>query len=96
MIGGSGISTLDDLPDMFVGDMTLTGHIGARECRSTAGYALEYPNPGEANTIVEMPSIKLKKATDGKCFAKIKVNNFTSSSTLSSRVSTTTTGTQSM
>ena len=65
------INALDNLPDMFVGDMTVTGHIGAGECRSTAGYALEYPNPGEANTIVEMSS------NGDKCFTKVIVNKST-------------------
>jgi len=73
-IAGSGTSTLDNLPDMFVGDMTLTGQIGAGECRSTAGYALEYPNPGAANTITPVQSIGFKKPTGGKCFATASTN----------------------
>jgi hypothetical protein len=70
-IAGSGTSTLDSLPDMFAGDLTVPGHIGPGECRSTAGYAIEYPNPGEAVTITEVQSIPFKKPTAGKCFAKV-------------------------
>ena len=66
-IEGSGKSTLDDLPDMFVGDMTLPGRIGPGECRSTARYAMEYPDPGEALTITRVRNIGFKKPTRGKC-----------------------------
>lgn len=70
MITGSGTSTLDDYPDMFVGDLTIRGHIGASECRSTAGVALEYPNPGKEVTITKVSGISFKAATGGKCYAK--------------------------
>jgi len=76
-INGSGTSTLDHLPDMFVGDMTIAGHIGAGECRSTAGFAIQYPNPGEAKTVTEVQSIPFKKPTGGKCVAKASNNKST-------------------
>ncbi|CAM4831415.1 unnamed protein product [Rotaria magnacalcarata] len=69
-IDGPGTSTLDDFPDMFVGDMSLTGHIGPGECRSTAGFSLEYPNSGRALTVTAVGRISFKKPTNGKCFAK--------------------------
>lgn len=69
-ITGRGTSTLDSYPDMFVGDMDLPGHIGAGECRSTAGTALLFPNPGPSSRITETadPKIPFKKPTPGKCF----------------------------
>ena len=73
-IAGSGTSTLADLPDMFVGDMTIAGHIGSGECRSSAGYALEFLNPGNARTVSPVASISFKKPTDGKCYAKASGN----------------------
>ena len=73
-ITGSGTSTLDDLPDMFVGDMTIAGHIGPGECRSSAGYALDYPNPGNARTVTQVVNIPFKKPTGGKCYAKASGN----------------------
>ena len=74
-IEGSGTSTLDDLPDMFVGDMSIPGQIGAGECRSSMGAALEYPNPGAAVTTYKGSNIPFKKATGGKCFPKAtKIN----------------------
>lgn len=77
-IAGSGTSTLDHLPDVFVGDMSIPGHIGAGECRSTAGVALEYHNPGEAVTVTKFDNIGFKKATGGKCYPKAsKVGNTT-------------------
>ncbi|RPB15494.1 hypothetical protein P167DRAFT_465855, partial [Morchella conica CCBAS932] len=45
-ITGSGTSTLEDYPAMYVGDMNIPGQIATGECRSTAGTALLYPNPG--------------------------------------------------
>lgn len=70
MIVGSGNSTLDDLPDMYVGEMNIPGHIGAGECRSVSRAALVYPNPGPAVTVTEMPDIPFKEPTGGNCFAK--------------------------
>ena len=70
MISGSGNSTLDHLPDMFVGDLSIPGHIGPGECRSTLGYGVIYPNPGPALTIVDVPGVILKPPTPGKCYAK--------------------------
>jgi len=64
---------------MFVGDMTLPGQIGLGECRSSAGFALEYPNPGAANTIVAVQGIGFKKPTGGKCFTKASINKTTTS-----------------
>jgi hypothetical protein len=84
MIAGSGTSTLDHLPDMFVGDMTLTRHIGAGECRSTAGYALEYPDPGNAVTVTTVQSIGFKKPSSGKCYAKGTAGESTTSAVPSS------------
>ncbi|KAI5804540.1 extracellular protein, partial [Geopyxis carbonaria] len=49
-ITGSGTSTLDELPDMWVGDQRIPGVIKEGECASTAGSALKYPNPGEKVT----------------------------------------------
>jgi hypothetical protein len=92
LIAGSGTSTLDNLPDMYVGEMTLTGHIRAGECRSTAGYALVYPYPGEANTIVEVPSIGFKKPTGGNCFTKATLNKSNTSTISSSSATTPTRG----
>ncbi len=89
-IAGTGASTLNNLPDMFVGDMTLTGHIGPGECRSTAGFALEFPKPGEATTITQVQSIGFKKPTGGKCFAKASISNNTTSISSISTASTTT------
>lgn len=77
MIEGSGTNTLDDFPDMFVGDMTIAGHIGPGECRSSSRAALEYPNPGKALTISEVQNIPFKKPTDGKCYSKATVSNST-------------------
>lgn len=91
-ITGSGTSTLNDLPDMFVGDMTLPGQIGAGQCRSYSGNAIEFPNPGTAKTITSMPSIGFKKPTGGNCFAKRSSNNQTASSA-STKASVTTTAT---
>lgn len=76
-IDGSGTSTLDNFPEMFVGDMTLTGHIGTGECRSTAGFALEYPNPGRALTSTPVGGIGYKKPTNGKCYPKGSNPNMT-------------------
>jgi len=95
-IAGSGTSILNDLPDMFVGDMTLKGQIGAGECRSTAGYALEYPHPGPATTFVTFDNIGFKKPTGGKCFTR--PNNTTTTTvsgttTTASRTTTTASGT---
>jgi hypothetical protein len=72
---------------MFVGDMTLTGQIGPGECRSTAGYAIEYPNPGAANTITPVQSIQFKKPTGGKCFTKASTNKPTTSASSTPTVS---------
>lgn len=69
-IAGSGASKLDDLPDMFLGDMSIPGHIGAGECRSSGGYALEYPKPGAALTVTQVANVLFKKPTGGKCYAK--------------------------
>ncbi|CAF4176298.1 unnamed protein product, partial [Rotaria magnacalcarata] len=76
-IDGPGASTLDDFPDMFVGDMSLTGHIGPGECRSTAGFSLEYPNSGRALTVTAVGRISFKKPTNGKCFAKASIESST-------------------
>lgn len=76
-ITGKGTSTLDDYPDMFVGDMTLPGQIGPGECRSTAGSALLFPNPGPTSRITETrdPKIPFKKPTGGKCFPPRKAGD---------------------
>ncbi|CCX34395.1 hypothetical protein FPQ18DRAFT_275336 [Pyronema domesticum] len=67
-ITGSGTSTLQDAPDMFLGDMSI-GQIKAGECRSTAGSNVEYPNPGP-NPIKDTTSgIPFKAPTAGQCFA---------------------------
>lgn len=73
-ITGKGTSTLGDYPDMFVGDMTLPGQIGMGECRSTAGAALLFPDPGPASRITEtkVPKIGFRKPTEGRCFAPKK------------------------
>ena len=99
-IAGSGTSTLENLPDMFVGDLTLTGQIGPRECRSFGGFAIEYPNPGEATTVTKVQGIQFKKPTAGKCFTKASGNQSTtaapstlsSSTTASSSITTRTQG----
>lgn len=70
MITGSGNDTLDHLPDMFVGDVTIAGHIGPDECRTTLGYAVVFPDPGTALTITEVPGVIFKEPTAGKCYAK--------------------------
>ena len=70
MITGKGDSTLDHLPDMYLGEMNIPGHIRAGECRSSEGSALVYPNPGPAVTETGMPNIPFKKPTGGNCFAK--------------------------
>jgi hypothetical protein len=69
---GSGTSTLDDLPDMFVGDLSIAGHIGPGECRSTAGYSVQYPDPGPSVTTSNR--VPFKRATRGKCYAKASNN----------------------
>lgn len=69
-ITGSGTSTLDDLPDMFVDDMTLNGQIGVGECRSTSGYTIEYPFPGPSTTFTTFDNIAFKKPTNGNCLTK--------------------------
>lgn len=70
-ITGRGTSTLDTYPDMFVGDMNLPGQIATGECRSTAGTALLFPNPGPRSRITETkdPKIPFMKPTSGNCFA---------------------------
>jgi hypothetical protein len=70
MIAGSGNDTLDHLPDMFVGDLTIAGHINQGECRTTLGYAVVFPDPGAALTITEVPGVIFKEPTPGKCYAK--------------------------
>lgn len=70
MIVGSGNSTLDDRPDMYIGEMTIPGHIGPTECRSVSRAALVYPNPGPDVTEIEMPQIPFKGPSGGNCFAK--------------------------
>jgi hypothetical protein len=77
MITGSGNYTLDHLPDMFVGDLTIAGHIGQDECRTTLGYAVVFPDPGAALTITEVPGVIFKKPTAGKCYAKGSKHNAT-------------------
>ena len=74
MITGSGNSTLDHLADMFVGDLTIAGHIGLGECRTTLGYAVVFPDPGAALTITEVPGVIFKEPTAGKCYAKASKN----------------------
>lgn len=74
-IEGPGTSTLEHLPDMFVGDMTLSGHIGAGECRSTANYAVTYPFPGNAVTVTPVENIPFKAPTGGKCFTRNSRSN---------------------
>jgi hypothetical protein len=66
-IEGSGSSTLNDLPDMFVGDLTKEGVVAENECRSTAGSALKYPNPGNAVTVKEVAGIPFASPTEGTC-----------------------------
>jgi hypothetical protein len=70
-IEDGGSSTLQDHPDMFVGDMVLAGHIKAGECATTGETNLEYPNPGptELVTRTETEGLPFKKPTAGKCFA---------------------------
>lgn len=70
-IAGRGTSTLDAYPDMFVGDMDLPGQIAAGECRSTAGTALLFPDPGPSSRVTEtrVPDIAFKKPTPGRCVA---------------------------
>lgn len=87
-ITGSGTSTLDDLPDMYVGDLNLPGQIGAGQCRSYSGHAIEFPNPGTAKTMTSVSGIGFKKPTDGNCFAKRSNNNQTTSSTPTSSSAT--------
>lgn len=89
MISGSGNSTLNHLPDMFVGDMTISGHIGPGECRSVANSALIYPNPGLALTITEVENVTFQEPTPGKCYSKATVVNQTV--TTSTTIATTTT-----
>lgn len=48
-IQGSGKSTLDNYPDMYVGDLA-TGDIGGKMCLSSGGTNLAYPFPGEKVT----------------------------------------------
>lgn len=70
-ITGSGTSTLDDYPNMYVGEMNIPGQIATGECRSTAGTALVYPDPGPADrvTVSEVVGIPFKAPTKGNCFA---------------------------
>jgi hypothetical protein len=74
---------------MFVGDMTIKGHIEAGECRSTATFALEYPNPGDAVTITNVQGISLKKPTAGKCVSRGSTLNSTTTSVLFTTTSST-------
>lgn len=48
-IKGTGTSTLDDYPDMYLGEM-VTGDIKSTMCLSTATYNLLYPYPGDSVT----------------------------------------------
>lgn len=48
-IEGSGTSTLDDLPDMFVGEL-VKGPITADKCLTPENFNFEYPFPGDAVT----------------------------------------------
>lgn len=70
-ITGTGTSTLDDYPNMYVGEMNIPGQIASGECRSTAGTALLYPNPGPADrvTVTPVAGIPFKAPTGGNCFA---------------------------
>jgi len=68
-IEGSGTDRLQGLPDMYLGEMQIQGHIATGECASTPGTALEYPNPGENVTKDLVQGISLKRPTEGKCFA---------------------------
>ena len=54
-IEGTGTSTLDTLPDMWVGEL-VKGDITASMCRSTQNFYFLYPNPGD----------NVSKATDGE------------------------------
>lgn len=74
MITGSGNSTLDDLPDMFVGDLTIPGHIGPDDCRTTLGFATVFPNPGAALTITEVEGVIFKDPTPGQCYSPASKN----------------------
>ncbi|KAG0642477.1 hypothetical protein HOY80DRAFT_620778 [Tuber brumale] len=67
-ITGSGTSKLEDYDDMWVGDMNLPGRIKTGECRSKAGVALVYPNPGPFITIKEVSGIPFGPPTGGTCF----------------------------
>lgn len=70
-ITGTGTSTLDDYPNMYVGEMNIPGQIATGECRSTAGTALLYPNPGPADRVTTSPvdGIPFKGPSGGNCFA---------------------------
>lgn len=70
-ITGAGTSTLEDYPNMYVGEMNIPGQISTGECRSTAGTAMLYPDPGPADrvTVSEVAGIPFKAPTKGNCFA---------------------------
>ena len=70
-ITGSGTSTLDSFPDMFLGEMQIAGGPGPGQCSSTAMTALEYPDPGSNNCVTkdEVPGIPFKSPTPGNCHA---------------------------
>lgn len=70
-IAGTGTNTLTDYPNMYVGEMNIPGQINPGECRSTAGTALLYPNPGPADRVTQttVQGIPFKAPTGGNCFA---------------------------
>ena len=67
-VTGSGASKLEGNEDMFVGNMNLPGRIKTGECRSKAGLALVYPNPGPAITITPVSGIPFGHPTSGACY----------------------------
>jgi hypothetical protein len=68
VIEEGGTNTLDDYPDLWVGDMTIPGHIETDQCASDYGTQIDYPNPGNRVTRKAVAGIPFKKPTGGKCY----------------------------
>ncbi|KAL7273188.1 hypothetical protein RUND412_003964 [Rhizina undulata] len=79
-IAGSGTSTLNDFPDMFLGDLNIPGQISTGQCRSQYGHNIQYPHPGNFVTIADTPGIPSGLPSDGNCvapkFTNTKTPNF--------------------
>jgi hypothetical protein len=70
-VEGKGQETLDEYPDMYIGEMEIPGYIWKGECASTQGFAIDYPivGPKEQVTRTKVVGIEFKAPTAGNCSA---------------------------